>query len=295
MNPRHLLVGLGLTLLPQVAHAQDCMDLVGAVDAIAVALAEVEIDRAQELADQATHQLECQPQPVNTVMLAGLFQLTGAVAAFNGETADAEAAFARAVAISPTTPIDAVYGGDVELLYQQVQHRLLDESGGSILLNGSAVAWLDGRKVIMGVPVDVVVGHHLLQWQEDDGPMQARELRVAAMETRQLTLGELDPDAQRHQRQIVTSPGVGSGSSAGTAMLIGGGAGMVVGAALLVVAAGAQSAFYKEEDPNALEGIQSRNHVMAISGLALTTVGAGALGASFFVSDGPGIRVGLSF
>lgn len=290
MNPRCLLAGLGLSLLPSVVQAQDCMDLVDAVDSIAAALAEVEIERAQAVADQATHQLECQDSPVNTVMLTGLFQLAGAVAAFNGETTDAEQAFARAVAISPTTPIDAVYGGDVEQLYQQVQRRLLDEAGGSLLLSGSAAAWLDGRKVTMGQPVDVVVGHHLLQWQEDDGPMQAREIRVAAMETRQLTLGTVEPDLLRRPQRPTASPG-----SVGSAMLIGGGAAVVVGGVLLGLASGAQSSFFQEEDPNALEGIQARNHAFAISGFTLLAAGAGTAGVSFFVQDAPGVRVGFTF
>jgi hypothetical protein len=270
MIPRALLAGLGLLALPSLAYAQDCADLVDTMDAISEALAQVEIERAQGLADEVPFQLECQPRPVNTVMLTGLFQLVGAVAAFAGENADAEQAFARALAISPTTPIDPVYGGDVEALYQQVQKRLMDEPGGSILIQGSAEAWIDGRKVTMGQPVDVLVGHHLLQWQLEDSDLQSREIRVAAMETRQLTLGEV-------------------------ALLIGGGAGVVAGGVLLGLAAGAQSRFFREEDPDALEGIQARNHAFAISGLGLMALGAGAAGVSFFVHDGPGVHVGFHF
>jgi hypothetical protein len=297
MNPRSLLAGLGLLALPSLAHAQDCPDLVDTMDVISEALAQVEIERAQQLADAVPFQLECQPRPVNTVMLTGLFQLVGAVSAYAGESADAERAFARAVAISPTTPIDPVYGGDVEELYQQVQKRLLAEPGGSLLLHGSAEAWLDGRKVTMGQPTDVVVGHHLLQWQLEDGELQSRELRVAAMETRQLTLGEVDPDAQRHQRQLVSGGTVtgGSGVMPETKLLIGGGAGVVAGGVLLGLAAGAQARFFREEDPDALEGIQARNHAFAISGLSLMALGAGAAGVSFFVHDGPGVRVGFDF
>jgi hypothetical protein len=294
MNPRCLLAGLGLTLLPTAAHAQDCADLVGAVDAIAEALAQVEIDTAKALADQATSQLECQPEPVNTVMLTGLFQLTGAVAVFNGETADAEAAFARAVAISPTTPIDTVYGEDVSTLYHQVQRRLMDESGGALLLQGSATAWLDGRPVTMGKPVDVLVGHHLLQWQEDDGPMQAREIRVAALETRQLTLGTISDEAQRRTPRPAPLPSQGM-SGLRKATLAGGAGGVVVGGVLLVLAAGAQAAVYQETDPDALEGIQARNHALAIGGLGLAALGAGSIGVSFFVHDAPGLSVGLRF
>jgi hypothetical protein len=282
MNPRCLLAGLGLTLLPSVAHAQDCERLVDAVDAISDALAQVEIERAQQLAEHAVAQLECQPQPVNTVVLAGLFQLVGAVATFDGDNADAEAAFARAVAVSPTATIDPVYGEDVETLYQEVQRRLLDETGGSLLLLGSASAWIDGRRVTMGQPLDVVVGHHLLQWQEDDGPMQARDIRVATMETRQLTLGAAGEDSY-HRVQ----PPISAGGGAGTAMLIGGGAGVVAGAVLLGLAASSQSAFFREEDPAALEGIQARNHAFALSGIGLLAAGAGTAGVSFFIHDGP--------
>jgi hypothetical protein len=292
MNPRSLLAGLSLWLLPTAAHAQDCVDLVDAVDAIAAALAAVEIDSAQALADEATGQLECQTEPINTLVLTGLFQLAGAVATYNGETTDAEQAFARAVAISPTTPIDPVFGGDVESLFQQVQRRVLDDSSGALLLQGSAEAWLDGRAVVMGQPLDVVVGHHLLQWQEEDRPMQAREIRVAAMETRQLTLGTInEEDLRRTPRPVAT----GGGGSLNTPLLIGGGAGVVVGGVLLGLAAGAQSKFFQEEDPDALEGIQSRNHAFAIGGLGLMAAGAGTVGVSFFVQDAPGLSVGVRF
>jgi hypothetical protein len=107
----------------------------------------------------------------------------------------------------------------------------------------------------------------------------------------------VDPDAQRHQRQVV-SGGIavgGSGGSPDTALLIGGGAGVVAGGVLLGLAAGAQSRFFREEDPDALEGIQARNHAFAISGLGLMALGAGAAGVSFFVHDGPGVHVGFHF
>ncbi len=310
MNPRCLPLGLGLLLLPPVAHAQDCVDLVDAIDAINASLADVDIESAKMLADEATQQLECQPQPVNTVMVAGLFQLAGAVAAFAGEVADAEAFFARAVAISPTAPIDSVYGDDVEQQYQQVQRRLMEEPGGSLLLTGTAEAWLDGRKVTMGMPLDVVVGHHLLQWQEEDEPLQARELRVAAMETRQLTLGQADPDAGRRPPRQPREPREPREprpvvpkeprepvelSSTTVAMLAGGGAGIVAGGALLALAAGAHGSFFEEQDPDALQGIKVRNRIFAVSGLTLMAAGAGTAGVSFFVHDGPGVRVGVQF
>ncbi len=289
-----LAASLALLLLPGLARAQDCADLLDAVDQITEALGMVEIERAQALAQQAVGQLECQEEPVNTVMLAALFQLTGAVALFAGESADAEASFARAVAISPATPIDAVYGEDVEKTFQAVQRRVLDETGGSLLLQGSAEAWLDGRKVQLGVPIDVVVGHHLLQWQEDGAAMQARDIRVATMETRQLTLGQVSEEELRRQQRQATIPGQGMGNTQ-LAMLAGGGGGVVVGAVLLGLAAGAQSSFYKEDDPTALDGIQSRNHGFAIAGLGLAVAGAGTVGASFFVDGAPGVGLGLSF
>ncbi len=295
MNRHVLAAGLGLTLLPGLAHAEECSELVDSVDQIAEALAMVEIERAQALADTALGQLECQPEPVNTVVLAGLFQLAGAVAFYAGEEADAEANFSRAVATSPTTPIDPVYGEDVEKAFQATQRRVLDETGGSLLLQGSAEAWLDGRKVQMAVPIDVVVGKHLLQWQEDDGAMQAREIRVATMETRQLTLGQVsEEELRQQQRQAHAGTGQGMGT-AQLALLGGGGGAFVLGGVALILAAGTHATFLEEEDPDQLEGLQSRNHALAITGLGLTVVGAGTMGASFFVDGGPGVRLALNF
>jgi hypothetical protein len=291
MNPHYAgVVGLALTLLPAVAHAQDCPSLVEAVDQISSALQQVEIERAQELATTAYDGIACQPEPVNPVTLAGLFQLIGAVAVFAGETADADAAFARAVAISPMATIDSIYGSDVEQLYQQVQRRLLDEAGGSLLVRGSAAAWLDGRTVTMGVPVDLVVGQHLLQWQLEDGPMQSREIRVVATETRQLTLGELSDEELRQQMRANRG-----GIDPNLPVLIGGGVGLAAGAVLLGLASRAEDSLHTEEDPDALAGIQARNHAFALSGAGLLAVGAGAAGISFFVHDAPGVRVAVRF
>jgi hypothetical protein len=295
MTRSALAAGLGLLLLPRLAQAQDCADLVDAVDRITEALAMVELERAQALADEAISQLECQTEPVNTVMLAGLFQLSGAVALYAGEPADADAGFARAVAISPTTPIDSVYGEDVEKAFQDTQRRVLAETGGSLLLQGSAEAWLDGRSVQLGLPVDVVVGHHLLQWREEGGDLQARDIRVASMETRQLTLGEVNEDQLRdQQRQAKAGTDQGMGTTQ-LAMLAGGGGAVVVGGVLLGLASGTHARFLEAEDPDQLESLQSRNHALALSGLGLMVAGAGTAGASFFIDGGPGLRVGLRF
>ena len=75
MISRTLLSGLVLLAVPGVARAQDCADLVAAVDQVSAALATVELEQAQVLADGALQQLECQPEPINPLVLASLFQL----------------------------------------------------------------------------------------------------------------------------------------------------------------------------------------------------------------------------
>ncbi len=293
MISRTLLSGLVLLAVPGVARAQDCADLVAAVDQVSAALATVELEQAQVLADGALQQLECQPEPINPLVLASLFQLAGAVSLYMGSQTDAEQAFARAVAASATTPVDPMFGDDVQQIYLEVKRRVLEEPAGSLTVRGQVEAWLDGRPLQVGLPVDVTVGHHLLQWSEGEEPLQGREIRVAAMEARLLTLGEAPQESGRHERldlQVDTG-----GGAPRTAFWIGGGAGVLAGGVLLGLAVGTQTAFYREEDPDRLETIQGRNHAFIISGLGLGVAGAGVLGASFLVDGTPGVRVGWQF
>jgi hypothetical protein len=284
MTLRPLCVGLALLALPGVAHAAACDDLVQSMAAIQAALAEVEIERAQGLAQWAAGQVACQPQPVNTVVLASLFHLVGAAEAFAGATQAAEQAFARAVAVSPTAPIDPVFGEEVAAAFGKVQRRVAAEPGGTVTVLGPVEAWIDGRPVKVGLPVDLIAGTHLLQWQEEDVPVQGREIEVAPMEARQLTLGAvatLEGGARppRPPRE---------GSPLRTALLAGGGAGVAVGAVFLGLASATQNAFWREEDPAALEGMQARNHAFALTGAGLALLGAGSAGASFLIDGQPG-------
>ncbi|MFH1468051.1 MAG: hypothetical protein ABIO70_26935 [Pseudomonadota bacterium] len=287
MNLRGFLLGLAL-LLPGAAHAADCDDLVSSMDAISKALAEVEIERAVGLAEWAGGQLECQSRPVNTVVLTGLFQLTGAAALFNGDGVGAEIAFSRAVAVSPTTPVDPMYGDEVASLYGKVQRRLVAEPTGALTVLGPVEAWLDGRSVKIGLPLDLMPGDHLLQWREEGGSVKGRVIQVATMEARQLTLGTVATlDGEKPPRPPRTG-----GSPLQIPLLAGGGGGVLAGAVLLGLASATQNAFWREEDPAALAGLQARNHALALTGSGLLVLGAGAVGASFLVDAGPGLSFG---
>jgi hypothetical protein len=134
-------------------------------------------------------------------------------------------------------------------------------------------------------------GDHLLQWREEAGSVHGRLIQVAAMESRQLTLGTVATlDGEKPPRP--PRPPRTGGSSLNVPLLAGGGGGVVVGAVLLGLASATQNAFWREEDPAALEGLQARNHALAISGMSLVVLGAGAAGASFLVDAQPRVALG---
>jgi hypothetical protein len=285
-----------LLLLPRPSLAADCVELVVAVDEISTALAKVELERANEVADHALTQLECQPDPVSPLVLTGLFQLAGAVAQFSGSPARAQQAFARAIAISPTAAMDPVYGQAVQDAYAEVKRRVLSEPGGELTLRGDVQVWLDGRMVAPNQPVDVSVGEHLLQYREGAAPLKGRSILVASGETRSLTLGTLPAEPavapEPAPVAVVPPPSGGEGSEGPSkGLLIGGGAGVVAGAVLLGVAAGAQTSFWRATDAAELEGLYQRNHAFVLAGAGLGVAGAGLMGASFLVDGGPGVQL----
>jgi hypothetical protein len=281
-----------LLALPRPVLADDCVELVVAVDEISTALAKVELDRASQAADQALMQLECQPEPVSPLVLAGLFQLAGAVAQFNGSPAKAEQAFARAVAISPTAAVDAIYGEAVHDVYAQVQRRVLSELGGSLTIQGDVQVWLDGRSIQTNQPMDVIVGTHLLQYREGELALQGREIRVSSGESRTLTLGAVSavPPVVLEPEPVVPAGPVGSGGP-NKGLLIGGGAGVAVGAVLLGVAASTQVSFYRATDAADLEDLYRRNHSFVLAGAGVGAVGASLMGVSFLVDGSPGVQL----
>ncbi len=283
---------LGLALAPGRALAQDCIDLVQAIDVISAALSNVELDTAHAMSEQTLEALECQDEAVNTLVLVNLFQLAGSVALFSGEEADAQAYFGRAVAVSPTAPFEAMYGDEALKAYQEVQRSVIDTPNGTLVVRGAVEAWLDGRQLSMAVPVDVAVGTHLLQWrtvgeEELEEELENRTIRVAPQEARVLTLG-----TQVEGESPAELPGEGGGiDGKQLGLLAGGGAGIVAGGVLLGLAAAAQGSFYAEADPDALEGIKRRNNVFVVAGSALGVAGAGLVGVSFLADDGPGLAL----
>lgn len=292
MIRRLLAVAVIVLALPRPILADDCVELVVAVDEISTALAKVELDRASQVADHALTQLECQPEPVSPLLLAGLFQLAGAVAHFNGSSVKAEQAFARAVAISPTAAVDAIYGEAVHDVYAEVQRRVLAEQGGSLTIQGDVKVWLDGRSIQPNQPLDVIAGTHLLQYREAELALQGREIRVSSGESRTLTLGTVSavpPVAFQPEPVVPVRPAGSGGPNKG--LIISGGAGVAVGAVLLGVAASTQVSFYRATDAADLEDLYRRNHTFVLAGAGVGAVGAGLMGVSFLVDGSPGVQL----
>ncbi len=276
-----------MLLLVGAALAQDCPDLGEAINGISAALNDVDLDTAHTLALEATGGLECQAEPINTVVLTSLFQLSGAVELYMGEQTAAEVLFERAVAVSPLAQIDPMLGEDAATTYDNVRKQVLDTPGGTLRVEGQVDAWLDGRAVTPGVDMDVAVGNHLLQWREAaEEPLQARVVRVASREGRVLPLGT--------QVATTTGPGPavaggedtsGSGGGARIAALGGGVAGVIVGGVLIGAAGLSHNAFENETDPTELAGHQTRTNALTLAGIGVGALGLAVGGVGFVLLD----------
>ncbi len=273
---------------PSGAWADDCLDLVEAVGAIRAAVEEVRLDEARMMAEQTVDALTCQENPVNPLLLTNLFQLNGAIAYFQGDPGETEAAFRRAVAVAPLSNLDGRFGEEAALAYRDVQRNVLAEAVGSFTVLGQVEVWIDGRAVEPGNPVELPVGYHLLQWREDDElGLHGQILRMASAEARVLPLGSsVVVDGQpAHER---------SGAPLTQAARVGGGL-LVVGSAV-VLALGAVSSrdFDEADDPSELDSLRSRNHALVLTGAGLGVAGVGLVGISF-LDGGPGLTLGLRF
>ncbi len=275
------------------ALAQDCPNLGEAITGISAALNDVDLETARSLSLEATAGLLCQPEAVNTVLLTSLYQLSGAIELYMGETDAADILFERAVAVSPLAQIDPMLGADAEAAYDAVRAQILETPGGTLRVDGRVEVWLDGRPINTGAPHDVTVGNHLLQWKQ--GPeeaMEARIVRVSSGEGRSLPLGSGDgsssPPPRSSSRSSDSSGGGGRGASVG--LLAGGGFGVVAGGVLIALAGVSHNAFENEPNPHELEAHQTRTNALAISGMAVGAIGVAAAGVGVVVlDDGAGL------
>ncbi len=262
-------------LTPSSALAGDCVDLTDAVDTIRAAVEEVRLDEARMMAEQTVDALTCQDTPVNTLLLTNLFQLQGAIAYFQGDPGETEAAFRRAVAVATMSSLDARFGGEAAEAYRDVQRSVLAEEVGSFTVLGEVEVWIDGRRVQTGAPIELAVGYHLLQWREVDGPtLNGQILRMASAEARVLPLGSgvvVDGQPAHTRDPLDWSPFA----------RIGGGVLLLGGAGVLAAGAASSRAFDSTEDPGELDELRSRNHALVLAGSGLAVAGAGLVGVSF--------------
>jgi hypothetical protein len=295
---RHsLLIAMAL-LAPLNALADDCPGLGALVSQISKSLEDVEIERASGEARDAYDAIACQTDLANPMLLSTLMQLSGAVHHFNEQTDRAAKAFAWAIAISPGSNLDVVYGEEASALYTKTRDEFFAQAPGKMTLVGDIQAWMDGQSIEANSSLTVPTGTHLLQWKEDaDGAINSRIIMVDASEERQITLGT-PPPAGKTKRALTAkakTPGsIGGGFGKNQTMLYGGGALVAASAASWGMAFSAKSAFNDETDPNKLADHQSRANTFGAVGVATTLAGAGMITTSFLLNSDTPIGIGIS-
>jgi len=287
-----LAVGLWLSL--GVAHASGdaCPSITELTSGISKAVAEAELEQAGALAAQSKQAALCQQQPLQTMLLAQLFRMSGAAYYFNGDMAGATSSLTLAASISPGEDLEALFGAPASKFYSGIRDQVVANGGASIVLKGEAEAWIDGRALRVGVPRDITAGPHILQTREAGGAIQSRELTLASGEDHVLQLGATTAaaapapaPAEPVQSPAAAPAATTSGSiSKNTMMLGGGGALVATGAVMLFLASQSHRDFDNETDASRLPGLQSKTNSMATAGLVSGVAGLGLVGAGTMLS-----------
>ncbi len=291
------LIAAGAALAAAPGQARACTPLPDRIREIGAALDEVRLDDAAEAARLAEQELACQADVVSSLSLVALYQLEGAVQMFLGDAAEAELAFGRAIAVSPTARLDAGLGADAEDLYEQVRGRALAIPGGLVGVDPVVRAWVDGRRLEADRPVELAAGQHLAQ-VERGGELTGRSFRLGPGEVRSINA---EGRAVLSGEPEVAAPAANPADSAGEAprsgprwtLVAAGGAGLAAGAISLAVASGAQSAFEATDSYEELAALQVRTNALAVTGYTLAGLGLG-LGVVGFV-DGGGYTLGATW
>jgi hypothetical protein len=206
---RSLLSAIAL-LIPMSALAGDCPKLGSLVSQISKSLEDVEIERASSEARDVYDALACQTELANPIVLSTLMQLSGAVHHFNEQPDRAAKAFEWAIAISPGSSLDVVYGEEAAALYTKARDEFFTQAPGKLMLIGDIQAWMDGQSIEANSTLTAPTGTHLLQWKEGvDGALNSRIITVDASEERQITLGTPPPASKtnRTAQRKRTHPG----------------------------------------------------------------------------------------
>jgi hypothetical protein len=294
---RSLLSAIAL-LIPMSALAGDCPKLGSLVSQISKSLEDVEIERASSEARDVYDALACQTELANPIVLSTLMQLSGAVHHFNEQPDRAAKAFEWAIAISPGSSLDVVYGEEAAALYTKARDEFFTQAPGKLMLIGDIQAWMDGQSIEANSTLTAPTGTHLLQWKEEaDGALNSRIITVDASEERQITLGTPPPASKTNRTRTAKanpSGSTGDGFGVSQTMLYGGGALLAASAASWGTAFSAKSAFDEETDANKLSDHQSRANTFRTVAMVTTLAGAGMITTSFLLnSDSPvGLTIG---
>ena len=282
------------------ALAQDCVDLGASLREVSAALDEVRLEDARRLSSKAEDGITCQTEVVNTLTLAGLYQLSGAVAYFLGDFNVAEGEFARAVAVAPASRLDPVFGEGPSSIYENIRTAALETPNGSFTGPTGAEAWVDGRPLSPDFPLDVTAGGHLVQVRTPSGNLINTLHRVAPGERLVVTKdGAVQVKRAPRTDDSGSSGGVeiqgGGGSSGGrrVGLMAVGGIGAVAGAAAIALAAISHEQFFQSTTLDEVDQYRLRTNALAAGGIGLCALGAGMLGvgvipkktgAEFFVT-----------
>jgi hypothetical protein len=271
------------------------MELAQAIMSIASEVEDVELERALETSIAALDALECQPEPVQPVLLTALLQMVGAVQLYSGDEASAKDAFAWAATSSPSTPLSPTYGQDAVELYQAEQTRIFEAEPAKLEVMGEVEAWIDGAALMVGQSQNLTPGKHLVQWRLDEEAIEARVIELMAGEERGLRLGPGGSVPETLLAVPVVEPAPMSRlATPGQVLFLGTGLASITGGTVLVVLASrSHDRFYQEQDPEDLPELQTRTNSLAATGLVLMASGI-AVG-SFSVTLGSGLGVSGSF
>ncbi len=296
--------------------AADCPDLTSSLRQVREGLDGVRLQEATSAGAEAEASLSCQTEVVNTLGLSSLFQLLGSCHLYLGDMAQAEVYFGRAVAVSPAGGIDPSLGAQVASIYEDVRSRVLSVATGSFQGQAGLQAWVDGRALPGGLPLDVASGLHLLQQRLPDGSQVNHLVRVAPGQQYRLDsaggaprLGGLaqtpapaevpapvptaPPPAQD---PVSSSPAPAEPRQVPWGWLAGGAGAMAAGGLVMGLAAASHSSFDSTADIDELDGLRARTNVLGALGIGLEVVGLGLVGTGLALTEGGvGLQAGWTW
>lgn len=272
---------------------------------------DAELAAADKVLHEARDVLACQPDVVPTETLLEMFRLDGLVALSQADREDAVYATIRAVTIDPESVPPASYGPQLAELTATWRARLAQRTS-TVKAEGPDEAWVDGRPMVVGTPLAVVPGEHLLQWRDADG-LHSEVDDIAGEHVIHGVPSAVVPDPNEHIGDPVVPVHHDPAKLGGGGLLVASAVVAVGGAGMLLFGADQEASFKKSpwDDPSygacfqadpcyadaravAIRGAAGRIRAMYAIGYGLIGLGIGGAGVDVFVlSDTGGIPSGL--